>query len=93
MPATQPGWCKDPSLRPEELRVCASSSLLALDDQLGDAYVGLKKRLPSEQSQALSADENKWLNETRHACVQDEPCLTRVYQERIAYLKNFPVQH
>jgi hypothetical protein len=89
---SQPGWCKDPNLRPEELRVCASPALLALDDQLGALYVGVKKRLSSEQGQTLSADENKWLNETRHACAQDEPCLTKVYQERIAYLKNFPAQ-
>lgn len=86
------GWCNDPNLRPEELRVCATPSLLALDDQLGALYTGLKKRLPSEPGQALSADENRWLNETRHACIQDESCLTRVYQERITYLKNYPAQ-
>jgi hypothetical protein len=89
---SQPGWCQDPNLRPEELRVCASHALLALDDRLGEFYAGVKKRLSSEQGQALSADEKKWLNETRHACAQDEPCLTKVYQERIAYLKNFPAQ-
>jgi hypothetical protein len=86
----QPGWCQDPNLKPEELRVCATPGLLVLDKQLGELFDGLKRRLPSEQVQTLSADEGKWLRETRGPCGQDDDCLYKVYRERIAYLNSLP---
>jgi hypothetical protein len=87
--SSQPGWCQDANLSQAELRVCASPGLLALDKQLGDVYDGLKRKLSSDKAQVLSADEGKWLSGTRGPCAQDEACLYKAYQERIAYLENY----
>jgi hypothetical protein len=87
---SQPGWCQDPNLSQAELRVCASSDLLALDKQLDELFDRLIDRSSSAQAQTLRADEGKWLRETRSPCAQDEVCLHRVYQERIIYLRNMP---
>jgi hypothetical protein len=86
--AQQPRWCQDADLNPAELRVCATPGLLALDKQNGDIYGGLMAKASPEQRRALSADENKWLSDTRNKCAQDENCLYNVYRERIAYFTN-----
>jgi TIR domain len=86
----QPGWCKDPNLKPEELRVCATPGLLVLDKQLDDLFDGLLRRASSDQRQTLRADEGKWLRETRGPCGQDDDCLYKVYRERVAYLNSLP---
>ncbi len=85
---SQPGWCKDSTLKPEELRVCGTPGLLVLDKQLGELFDGAKRRLPSEQAQALNADEGKWLRETRSPCGQNDDCLYKVYRDRITYLSS-----
>jgi hypothetical protein len=87
---SQPGWCQDPNLKPEELRVCATPGLLVLDKQLDDLFDGLLRRASSDQRQTLRADEGKWLRETRGPCAQDEDCLYRVYKERVTYFTNMP---
>jgi hypothetical protein len=84
----QPRWCQDANLNPAELRVCATPGLLALDKQNGDIYDGLMAKASPDQRRALSADENKWLSDTRNKCAQDENCLYNVYRERIAYFTN-----
>ena len=56
----------------------------------GELFDGLKRRLPSEQVQALSADEGKWLRETRGPCGQNDDCLYKAYRERITYLNSLP---
>jgi hypothetical protein len=89
--ATRPGWCQDPNLKPEELRVCATPGLLELDDKLGHAFNDKLTAMPSSQHQALRDDENKWLRDTRGGCAQDEACLYKVYRERIAYFDGLPV--
>jgi hypothetical protein len=88
--ASQPGWCQDPNLKPEELRVCATPGLLVLDKQLDDLFDGLLRRASTDQRQALRADEGKWLRETRGPCAQDEDCLYKVYRERVTYFTNMP---
>lgn len=88
--ATQPGWCQDPNLKPEELRVCATPGLLVLDKQLDDLFDGLLSRASSVQRQALRADEGKWLRDTRGPCAQDETCLYKVYRERVSYFSSLP---
>jgi hypothetical protein len=87
---SQPGWCQDPNLKPEELRVCATPGLLVLDKQLDDLFDGLLRRASSDQRQTLRADEGKWLRETRGPCGQDDDCLYKVYRERITYFTNMP---
>ena len=86
----QPGWCQDPNLKPEELRVCATPGLLVLDKQLDDLFDGQLRRASSDQRQTLRADEGKWLRETRGQCGQDDDCLYKVYRERITYFTNMP---
>ena len=86
--ASQPGWCQDPNLKPEELRVCATPGLLVLDKQLDDLFDGLLRRASSDQRQSLRTDEGKWLHDTRGPCAQDEDCLYKVYRERIITLTN-----
>jgi hypothetical protein len=86
--ASQPGWCQDPNLKPEELRVCATPGLLVLDKQLDELFDALLARASSLQRQALREDEGKWLRDTRGPCSQDESCLYNVYRERITYFSN-----
>ena len=88
---SQPGWCQDPNLKPDELRVCATPGLLVLDDKLGHAFNDKLTATPSAQHQALRDDENKWLRDTRGVCAQDETCLYKVYRERITYFENLSV--
>jgi hypothetical protein len=87
-PASQPGWCQDPNLKPEELRVCATPGLLVLDKQLDDLFDRLMGRASSADRQTLRGDEGKWLRDTRGPCAQDEACLDKVYRERITYFIN-----
>jgi TIR domain-containing protein len=87
---SQPGWCKDPNLKQDELRVCATPGLLALDKELDDLFDGIMRRASDDQRRTLQADEGKWLHETRGPCGQDDDCLYKVYRERISYLSNLP---
>jgi len=84
----QPRWCADPNLKPEELRVCGTPSLLALDKQLGDLFDAVLAKTAPDQRQAALDDERKWLRDTRGPCAQDESCLLKVYRERIVYFTN-----
>ena len=86
------GWCQDPNLKPDELRVCATPGLLELDGKLTRMFNDKIAATPSAQQQPLRADEGKWLRETRGGCAQDETCLYKVYRERITYFENLPAQ-
>jgi uncharacterized protein YecT (DUF1311 family) len=86
----QPAWCLDKNLKPDELRVCSTQALWALDNQLNELFQAVLKMTAPDELAALQADKNTWLRE-RGGCVQDENCLLEKYQERIAYynkLKN-----
>ena len=87
---SQPGWCQDPNLKPEELRVCATPGLLVVDKELDDLFDGLLRRASTDQRQTLRADQGKWLRETRGPCGQNDDCLYKVYRERIAYFTSMP---
>lgn len=85
---SQPRWCQDPNLSSAELRVCGTPGLLALDKQNGELFDALLAKTPPDQRQAVRDDENKWLRDTRGPCAQNENCLFKAYQDRIAYFTN-----
>lgn len=68
---------------PTDKAVCASPQLSKLDSDLMDSYKSAISR--GADHAVLRAVLNYWVRETRNKC-NDEPCLIRVYQEKIAVL-------
>jgi uncharacterized protein YecT (DUF1311 family) len=79
----KPTWCSEDHLKLDELAICATESLWALDSQLNEAFGKYSATVPDPK--ALSDDEAKWVRETRRPCGVDEQCLARAYHSRILY--------
>jgi TIR domain-containing protein len=82
---SQPRWCLEQNLKPDELRICSSPSLWALDVKLNEIFTNVLAASDPEKRRSVTQDEMAWLKDTRGACVQDENCILRVYRDRIAY--------
>ncbi|MET3663362.1 peptidoglycan-binding protein [Aquamicrobium ahrensii] len=86
--ANQPGFDCEQARASDELAVCASATLRHLDSQMSANYAQLIK-------DASEADAAHWRNtqraflEKRQACGSEVPCLTLLYEDRIAEL-GFP---
>jgi len=73
---------------PVEKAICAESSLLALDDQIGKAYGEVRALGDAGAKAALLGSQRAWLA-TRDACLKQEKvgaCLTTQMMRRLAYL-------
>lgn len=72
---------------PDEVAICANSSLAALDRQLYAAYQAQSKGLNKAQQTKLAQDESAWVKQ-RGECHGDVTCLTAAYQARIDQLQS-----
>jgi uncharacterized protein YecT (DUF1311 family) len=85
-PSTQPRWCLEKTLKPDELRICASQSLWMLDKQLNELFNTALASTAVDKRDALMKEESQWVLGTRGGCIQDENCIAASIMERIAYL-------
>jgi hypothetical protein len=86
-PGVKPDWCSEDHLKQDELTICATQSLWALDNQLNDVF--RKYSATVSDPKALSDDEAKWVREIRRPCAADQQCITKVYLARIATFNVF----
>jgi uncharacterized protein YecT (DUF1311 family) len=83
----QPRWCLDHVLQPDELRICGTPALLALDKQLNDAFDIAYAKTRSDKRKSLNDEEAVWVRDKRGACGSSETCIRAAYLDRIGYLK------
>jgi hypothetical protein len=81
--AAKPNWCSEDHLKQDELTICATESLWALDSQLNDVY--RKYSGTASDPKAVGDDEIKWVRDTRRPCAADPQCIAKAYQGRIAF--------
>ena len=80
------------SMSPAERKICASSSLGALDERLDSWYRRAQVRAGYfEQTEWLRGEQLRWLA-SRDACGASYFCLRRHYVSRIRALRNY-VEH
>jgi uncharacterized protein len=79
----KPDWCSEDHLKPDELTICATQGLWALDNQLNDVF--RKYAATVADRKALSDDELKWVRDSRRPCGADPQCIAKAYQDRAAY--------
>jgi hypothetical protein len=75
--------CRIPRLSVVERRICAEPALGALDLAVNDVYA--QDAFESRSALAAVAAQSDWL-QVRDRCTTDV-CLTRVYRERLAFLR------
>jgi len=74
--------------QPDEVLICQSDRLSALDQRMSSLYFRLRNRLFGEERRALEAEQARWLR-SRSACGRDFGCIQRHYERRIAQLLNY----
>ena len=72
---------------PDEVEICASPTLSALDLQLYGVYQALMKQSDKNQQIKLAHEESAWVKQ-RGECQSDELCLTAKYKLRIEQLQS-----
>jgi uncharacterized protein len=70
----------------DELAVCASPELAALDRLLSQRYYGLAETLPADGLASLRSAQGEWLT-LRGRCEANVPCIAQAYRSRIAALQ------
>jgi len=84
--ATGPGFdCSRAKIRAEKT-VCRNAELAALDLQMTQKYVQLRRRLKGSRRRALIRRQAAWRKE-RNTCRSNVTCLNWIYKERIGQLK------
>ena len=68
--------------RPDEVLICQSRELSALDEQMASLYFTLRNRLAGSERRALEAEQRSWL-QGRMACGRDFRCIDLAYTRRI----------
>jgi hypothetical protein len=81
--AGKPNWCSEDHLKEDELTICATEDLWALDAQLNDVFRKVSDRAPDAKD--LGDDEAKWVRETRRPCAANQGCIAHAYKDRIVY--------
>jgi uncharacterized protein YecT (DUF1311 family) len=71
----------------DEVEICGSASLMALDWQLLNIYRDLLSRLDKGQRTKLAHEESVWVKQ-RGECGSDENCLIAQYKKRIFQLQS-----
>ncbi len=74
--------------RPDEVLICQSERLSALDEQMSSLYFTLRNRLSGSERRALEISQRRWLL-SRIDCGRDFGCIEATYERRIAFLRNY----
>jgi uncharacterized protein len=74
--------------QPDEVLICQSARLSALDQRMSSLYFRLRNQLFGSDRRALEAEQARWLR-SRHGCGRDFRCIERHYERRIAQLLNY----
>ena len=74
---------------PDEVVVCHSSRLSALDEQMASLFFKLRTRLTGNKQQQLTGDQQSWLRE-RMSCGSDTDCIENAYKKRLNQLMPKP---
>jgi uncharacterized protein len=69
--------------KPDEVLICQSPELSALDRNMSGLYFTIRNRLAGPARAQLDADQTAWLN-SRYACGRDFGCVAAAYRQRIA---------
>jgi len=75
-------------LLPTERTICLTENLWAKDRAIGAIYNYLQRGTDKQMRRKLAAFQHNWLV-LRDRCNGDEACINRVYDNRIAELKDF----
>ena len=70
---------------PDEMLICQSSKLSALDEQMASTFYRLHNTLATVQQRALAAEQQAWLR-NRMSCGRDADCIENAYVRRIQQL-------
>jgi uncharacterized protein len=74
---------------PDEVVVCHSSRLSALDEQMASLFFKLRTGLTGTKQQQLTVDQQSWLRE-RTSCGSDTDCIENAYKKRLNQLMPKP---
>lgn len=74
---------------PDEVAICQSPTLSALDEEMASAYFRVLNSLRAQglwyEARALRRSQRRWLRR-RHACGYNFGCIRRKIRQRINYL-------
>jgi len=73
--------------RPDEVLICHSRELAALDVEMSDAYFEIRNSLHGARRAEIEADQTRWLK-SRIDCGGDHGCIDRAYRRRIRQLNH-----
>jgi uncharacterized protein len=73
---------------PDEILICQSPRLRALDEQMASLYFRLRNRLYGGERRELEASQSRWLR-SRMGCGRDYGCIQDHYLRRINELRNY----
>jgi uncharacterized protein len=74
--------------KPDEVLICQSPELFALDDRMSSLYFTLRNRLYGAPRRALEAQQSAWLR-GRFACGRDYRCVESAYLRQIQVLTSW----
>lgn len=74
--------------QPDEVLICQSPRLAALDETMSSLYFRLRNNLYGGARRALEAEQAVWLR-SRSRCGRDFSCVENHYRRRIAQLSNY----
>jgi uncharacterized protein len=72
--------------KPDEVLICQSPELSALDDRMSSLYFHVRNRLAGSGRRLIESDQSAWL-QRRFGCGRDYGCIRRLYIERISELQ------
>jgi uncharacterized protein len=76
------------AFQPDEVLICQSPRLAALDERMSSLYFRLRNRLYGGARRALESEQAAWLR-SRIGCGRDYGCIERHYRRRIAQLIDY----
>ena len=73
---------------PDEVTICESPRLSALDERMSSRFFRLRDRLYGPDRARLEFQQSRWLD-ARHRCGSDPGCIAATYRARIAELSGW----
>jgi len=73
--------------RPDEVLICQSPDLCALDKRMSSQYFEMRNSLYGRRRGELERDQRAWL-QSRMRCGRDRDCIEDSYRTRIRELRN-----
>ena len=86
--AAQPSYNCNMADRPDEVLICQSPQLSALDRRMSSLYFELRNSLGGRPRARLEEDQAIWLRQ-RFSCGRDYGCIQALYESRIAELLRY----